>query len=324
MNAVWTEPAATESASLITPRLKAEREDHKLEKRLCREVGRAIVDFNMIEEGDKVMVCVSGGKDSYAMLDILLKLQKRAPITFSLIAVNLDQKQPGFPDHILPAYLTKLGVPFHVENQDTYSIVKRVIPEGKTLCSLCSRLRRGILYRVAGELGATKIALGHHRDDMLQTFFLNMFFAAKLKGMPPKLVSDDGKNIVIRPMAYVPEKDLIRWAAVQDFPIIPCTLCGSQENLQRKQVGNMLREWDTKFPGRLESMFSALQHIVPSHLMDAAQHDFKNIRTTGVLEPDGDTAFDEETFASASGLLLSPAPGQDRPASAVITLVRQR
>jgi len=275
-------------------------DNHKLEKRLCREVGRAIVDFNMIEEGDKVMVCVSGGKDSYAMLDILLKLQKRAPINFSLIAVNLDQKQPGFPEHILPEYLGKLGVPFHIENQDTYSIVKRVIPEGKTLCSLCSRLRRGILYRVAGELGATKIALGHHRDDMLQTFFLNMFFAAKLKGMPPKLVSDDGKNIVIRPMAYVPEKDLSRWAAVQDFPIIPCTLCGSQENLQRKQVGNMLREWDKKFPGRIENMFSALQNIVPSHLMDGKRHDFKGIKTTGVANDDGDKAFDADDFNRSS------------------------
>ncbi len=282
----------------------ADREDHKLEKRLCREVGRAIVDFNMIEEGDKVMVCVSGGKDSYAMLDILLKLQKRAPIDFSLIAVNLDQKQPGFPEHILPDYLTKLGVPFHIENQDTYSIVKRVIPEGKTLCSLCSRLRRGILYRVAGELGATKIALGHHRDDMLQTFFLNMFFAAKLKGMPPKLVSDDGKNIVIRPMAYVPEKDLSRWADLQNFPIIPCTLCGSQENLQRKQVGNMLREWDKKFPGRIENMFSALQNIVPSHLMDGKRHDFKGIKTTGIASTDGDKAFDAEEFQTVqpSGL----------------------
>ena len=283
---------------------KALREDHKLEKRLCREVGRAIVDFNMIEEGDKVMVCVSGGKDSYAMLDILLKLQKRAPINFSLIAVNLDQKQPGFPEHVLPDYLAKLGVPFHIENQDTYSIVKRVIPEGKTLCSLCSRLRRGILYRVAGELGATKVALGHHRDDMLQTFFLNMFFAAKLKGMPPKLVSDDGKNIVIRPMAYVPEKDLTRWAQVRDFPIIPCTLCGSQENLQRKQVGNMLREWDKKFPGRIENMFSALQNIVPSHLMDGKRHDFKGIRTTGVLEPDGDRAFDADEFSEPKNASL--------------------
>ena len=325
MNAVWTPPTPATPAAEIesapaTSRLKIEREDHKLEKRLCREVGRAIVDFNMIEEGDKVMVCVSGGKDSYAMLDILLKLQQRAPINFSLIAVNLDQKQPGFPEDILPAYLTKLGVPFHIENQDTYSIVKRVIPEGKTLCSLCSRLRRGILYRVAGELGATKIALGHHRDDMLQTFFLNMFFAAKLKGMPPKLVSDDGKNIVIRPMAYVPEKDLIRWAAVQDFPIIPCTLCGSQENLQRKQVGNMLREWDKKFPGRLESMFSALQHIVPSHLMDGAQHDFKNIRATGVADASGDKAFDEETFGGAGPLSAMPSSAA-LPASAIIQIM---
>ena len=318
MSAVWTNPPEVEAAA---SRLKIEREDQRLEKRLCREVGRAIIDFNMIEEGDKVMVCVSGGKDSYAMLDILLKLQQRAPINFSLIAVNLDQKQPGFPEDILPAYLTRLGVPFHIENQDTYSIVKRVIPEGKTLCSLCSRLRRGILYRVAGELGATKIALGHHRDDMLQTFFLNMFFAAKLKGMPPKLVSDDGKNIVIRPMAYVPEKDLIRWAEVQAFPIIPCTLCGSQENLQRKQIGNMLREWDNKFPGRLESMFSALQHIVPSHLMDTQQHDFKNIRATGVPEADGDMAFDPETFAAVSAV---PVTGSFLPASAVITLVPQR
>ena len=321
MSAVWIDPPEVESAA---SRLKIEREDQKLEKRLCREVGRAIIDFNMIEEGDKVMVCVSGGKDSYAMLDILLKLQQRAPINFSLIAVNLDQKQPGFPEDILPTYLTRLGVPFHIENQDTYSIVKRVIPEGKTLCSLCSRLRRGILYRVAGELGATKIALGHHRDDMLQTFFLNMFFAAKLKGMPPKLVSDDGKNIVIRPMAYVPEKDLIRWAEVQAFPIIPCTLCGSQENLQRKQIGNMLREWDNKFPGRLESMFSALQHIVPSHLMDTQQHDFKNIRATGVLEPDGDMAFDPETFTAVSDLSSVPVTGRFLPASAVIKLVPQR
>jgi len=278
--------------------LKIEREEHKLEKRLCREVGRAIVDFNMIEEGDKVMVCVSGGKDSYAMLDILLKLQKRAPIHFDLIAVNLDQKQPGFPDHILPQYLEKLGVPFHIETQDTYSIVKRVIPEGKTMCSLCSRLRRGILYRVAEELGATKIALGHHRDDMLQTFFLNMFFASRLKGMPPKLVSDTGKHVVIRPMAYVPEKDLIKWAQVRDFPIIPCTLCGSQQNLQRVQVGNMLREWDKKFPGRLENMFTSLQNIVPSHLMDGKQHDFKRIRSTGMPDLDGDKAFDEEEFST--------------------------
>jgi len=297
MSAVWMDDQIESSARLQNS-MKIEREDHKLEKRLCREVGRAIVDFNMIEEGDKVMVCVSGGKDSYAMLDILLKLQKRAPIRFELIAVNLDQKQPGFPEHVLPDYLTALGVPFHIENQDTYSIVKRIIPEGKTLCSLCSRLRRGILYRVADELGATKIALGHHRDDMLQTFFLNMFFAAKLKGMPPKLVSDDGRHIVIRPMAYVPEKDLSRWAQVRSFPIIPCSLCGSQENLQRKQVGNLLREWDKKYPGRLENMFSALQHIVPSHLMDSQRHDFKRIKATGVANAEGDKAFDAEEFSA--------------------------
>ena len=276
---------------------KAEREDHKLEKRLCREVGRAIVDFNMIEGGDKVMVCVSGGKDSYAMLDILLKLQQRAPVRFELVAVNLDQKQPGFPAHVLPEYLAQVGVPFHIETQDTYSIVKRVIPEGKTMCSLCSRLRRGILYRVAEELGCTKIALGHHRDDMLQTLFLNMFFASKLKGMPPKLASDDGKNVVIRPLAYVNEKDLIRWAEVRQFPIIPCTLCGSQDGLQRQVVGNMLREWEAKFPGRLENMFTALQNVVPSHLMDDRLHDFKNIKATGQADPEGDKAFDPESFA---------------------------
>ena len=271
-------------------------ETQKLEKRLCRQVGQAVNEYNMIEQGDKVMVCVSGGKDSYAMLDILLKLKQRAPIQFDVIAVNLDQKQPGFPEHILPGYLHSIGVPFHIENQDTYSIVKRVIPEGKTMCSLCSRLRRGILYRVADEFGATKIALGHHRDDMLQTFFLNMFFGGKLKGMPPKLVSDDGKHIVIRPMANVAEKDLTRWAAHRAFPIIPCTLCGNQENLQRKQVGAMLRDWEKKFPGRIESMFSALQNVVPSHLMDGRRYDFKNLQTTGIAHEGGDMAFDPESF----------------------------
>ncbi len=273
---------------------RAAHETHKLEKRLCRQVGQAIMDFGMIQEGDRVMVCVSGGKDSYGMLDILLKMQQRAPINFELIAVNLDQKQPGFPDHVLPAYLKQLGVPFHIETQDTYSIVKKVIPEGKTMCSLCSRLRRGILYRVADELKVTKIALGHHRDDMLQTFFLNMFFGGKLKGMPPKLVSDDGGHIVIRPLAYVAEKDLTRWATHRAFPIIPCTLCGSQENLQRKQIGNMLRDWEKQYPGRIESMFTALQNVVPSHLMDTQRHDFKNIQTTGVPQVDGDKAFDAE------------------------------
>ena len=277
----------------MTPEKEA-FENHKLEKRLCREVGRAIIDFNMIEEGDRVMVCVSGGKDSYTMLDILRKLQQRAPVKFELIAVNLDQKQPGFPDHILPGYLSLLDMPFHIETQDTYSIVKQVIPEGKTMCSLCSRLRRGILYRVARELKCNKIALGHHRDDMLQTLFLNMFFGGKLKGMPAKLVSDNGEFMVIRPLAYVVEKDIVRWAEVQQYPIIPCTLCGSQENLQRKQVGDMLRDWDKRFPGRLESMLSALQNVVPSHLMDRKLYPFETIQTTGMPVEDGDIAFDDE------------------------------
>ena len=274
-----------------------ERETQKLEKRLCRQVGEAIVQFNMIEEGDKVMVCVSGGKDSYSMLDILLKMQMRAPIDFEIIAVNLDQKQPGFPEHVLPEYLTKIGVPFRIENQDTYSIVKEKIAPGKTMCSLCSRLRRGILYRVADEIGATKIALGHHRDDILQTLFLNMFFGGRLKSMPPKLMSDTGRHIVIRPLALVAERDLVRWAAHREFPIIPCTLCGSQDGLQRQQVGDMLREWEKKYPGRLDNMFNALQHTVPSHLLDAKLFDFKGMKATGVPQEDGDMAFDPETFS---------------------------
>ncbi len=314
MNAVWIDTETAEAPSAAPApesgrALKIERETHKLEKRLCRQVGQAVVDFNMIVAGDRVMVCVSGGKDSYGMLDILLKLKARAPIDFELIAVNLDQKQPGFPDHILPAYLKQLGVPFHIETQDTYSIVKKVIPEGKTMCSLCSRLRRGILYRVADELKVTKIALGHHRDDMLQTFFLNMFFGGKLKGMPPKLVSDDGGHIVIRPLANVAEKDLTRWAAHRQFPIIPCTLCGSQENLQRKQIGNMLRDWEKQYPGRIESMFTALHNVVPSHLMDHSRHNFKDIKTTGEPSEDGDKGFDIESFARPSlpGLQLVSA-----------------
>jgi len=287
--------------------MNIEREDHKLEKRLCRQTGQAIVDYNMIGEGDKVMVCLSGGKDSYGLLDILLKLQARAPVRFELIAVNLDQKQPGFPDHILPQYLTELGVPFHIETQDTYSIVKRVVPEGKTMCSLCSRLRRGILYRVASELGATKIALGHHRDDMLATLFLNMFFAAKLKSMPPKLVSDDGRHTVIRPLAYVAEKDLIRWAQVRQFPIIPCTLCGSQTNLQRQQVGQMLKSWDKQFPGRLDNMARAMQTVVPSHLMDRQLFPFETLVPTGVASDDGDKAFDTEDLPDSDPLDSLPA-----------------
>ena len=255
-------------------------EENKLDKKLCRLTGQAIVDYNMIEDGDKVMVCLSGGKDSYAMLDILMKLKERAPINFDLVAVNLDQKQPGFPEDVLPNYLKKLGIPFHIEEQDTYGIVKRVVPEGKTTCGLCSRLRRGILYRVAGELGATKIALGHHRDDILETLLMNMFHGGKLKGMPPKLRSDDGKHIVIRPLAYVPERYLERYAQQMDFPIIPCNLCGSQENLQRNAMKAMLREWEKKYPGRVESLFGSLQNVVPSHLMDGGQFDFKNLTDT--------------------------------------------
>ncbi len=300
MSATWVETDAPSTANTATS-AKIERQPHKLEKRLCRLMGQAIGDFQMIEEGDKVMVCLSGGKDSYSLLDILRKMQQRAPVHFDIIAVNLDQKQPGFPADILPAYLKNLGIPFHIEEQDTYSIVKDKIPEGKTMCSLCSRLRRGILYRVADELGATKIALGHHRDDILQTLFLNMFFGGKLKGMPPKLVSDDGRHMVIRPLAYVSERDLERWAAHRAFPIIPCTLCGSQENLQRKQVGLMLREWEKKFPGRLDNMFNALQNIVPSHLADTAHYDFRGLQVTGVASPDGDKAFDHDAFDPPAG-----------------------
>ncbi|MDQ2822956.1 MAG: tRNA 2-thiocytidine(32) synthetase TtcA [Pseudomonadota bacterium] len=281
---------------------KTTLENNKLHKRLCRLVGQAIGDFNMIEAGDKVMVCLSGGKDSYALLDILLTLRERAPIHFDIVAVNLDQKQPNFPADILPAYLDKLGVDYHIENQDTYSIVKRLIPEGKTTCSLCSRLRRGILYRVADELGCNKIALGHHRDDILETFFLNMFFGGKLKSMPAKLVSDDGKHMVIRPMAYVKEEDSERYAAVKGFPIIPCDLCGSQENLQRKQIKNLMREWEKKHPGRVESIFSALSTVVPSHLMDRDLFGFTDLKTDGVANPLGDIAFDEEPCST-------PAPG---------------
>jgi len=276
---------------------KAEKqayENNKLHKRLCRLVGQAIGDFNMIEDGDKVMVCLSGGKDSYALLDILMTLRERAPIHFDIVAVNLDQKQPNFPADVLPAYLEKLGIPFHIENQDTYSIVKRLIPEGKTTCSLCSRLRRGILYRVADELGCTKIALGHHRDDILETFFLNMFFGAKIKGMPAKLVSDDGKHVVIRPLAYVKEADTERYAEVKAFPIIPCDLCGSQENLQRKQIKAMLRDWEKKYPGRVENIFSSLSTVVPSHLMDRDMFGFTDLKADGVANPAGDIAFDEE------------------------------
>lgn len=283
--------------------MDAQYENNKLDKRLTRLTGQAIADFKMIAQGDRVMVCLSGGKDSYAMLDILLKLQQRAPINFEIVAVNLDQKQPGFPAHILPEYLTQRGVAFHIETQDTYSIVKRVIPEGKTMCSLCSRLRRGILYRVASELGATKIALGHHRDDILATFFLNLFYGGKLKSMPPKLVSDDGHHIVIRPLAYVREADLIRYAEQQRFPIIPCTLCGSQENLKRQEIKRMLLIWNKQYPGRVETVFNALSRVVPSHLMDPSQFDFQNLQAAGLANPLGDIAFDDEPCDTESANL---------------------
>ena len=269
-------------------------ESNKLAKRLRRLVGAAIADFSMIEAGDRVMVCLSGGKDSYAMLDVLMRLREKAPVDFELFAVNLDQRHPGYPEHILPAYLDGLGVPYRIEVQDTYSTVKRLIPEGKTMCSLCSRLRRGVLYRVAREIGATKIALGHHRDDILETFFLNLFFGAKLKAMPPKLVSDDGAHVVIRPLAYVKEEDLIAYAEVKQFPIIPCDLCGSQATLQRKQIKGMLRDWEKKYPGRVESTFNALADVRPSHLMDRKLFDFSGLAATGQIPLDGDKAFDRE------------------------------
>jgi len=273
---------------------KDKLESDKLAKRLRRQVGEAIADFNMIEAGDRVMVCLSGGKDSYGMLEVLLALKEKAPVDFDLVAVNLDQKQPGFPEQVLPEYLRARGVPFRIVEQDTYSVVKRVIPEGKTLCSLCSRLRRGILYRVAGEIGATKIALGHHRDDILATFFLNLFYAGKLKAMPPKLVSDDGKHVVIRPLAYVKEVDLAAYAGQKGFPIIPCTLCGSQQNLQRKVVGQMLAEWERRHPGRSESILRALTDVRASHLLDRKLFDFAGLAPTGRADPEGDLAFDPE------------------------------
>ena len=282
------------------------REENALEKRLRRQMGQAIGDYNMIEHGDRVMVCMSGGKDSYAMLDILIKLKSRAPIDFHILAVNLDQKQPGFPAHILPTYLAAQGVEFHIEHQDTYSVVKDKIPAGKTMCSLCSRLRRGILYRVAGELACNKIALGHHRDDILQTLLLNMFFGACLKAMPAKLISDSGQHTIIRPLAYVAETDLARWAELQQYPIIPCTLCGSQDNLQRVQVGLMLKDWQIRFPGRVENMMKALKNVVPSHLMDTTLYPFKDIKATGVPDQHGDKAFDNDVLPASSTLHTVP------------------
>jgi len=258
---------------------KFAREANKLAKRLRRQVGEAIADFDMIHDGDRVMACLSGGKDSYALLDILMHLRAHARIQFDIVAVNLDQKQPHFPAHVLPEYLTKLGVSFRIAHQDTYSVVKRVIPEGQTMCSLCSRLRRGVLYRVAGELGATKIALGHHRDDILETFFLNLFYGGTLKTMAPRLKSDDGRHVVIRPLAYCKEEDLAEYARLKQFPIIPCNLCGSQENLKRREVKTLLREWEKRHPGRIETVFNSIQHVVPSHLLDRELFKFNQGRS---------------------------------------------
>ncbi|MBP6562749.1 MAG: tRNA 2-thiocytidine(32) synthetase TtcA [Neisseriaceae bacterium] len=285
---------------------KQQYEQNKLNKRLRHLVGDAINDFNMIEDGDKIMVCLSGGKDSYALLDVLMGLQRSAPIHFELVAVNLDQKQPGFPADVLPRYLDTLGVPYHIIEEDTYSIVKRVVAEGKTTCSLCSRLRRGVLYRVAKELGCSKIALGHHRDDILETLFLNMFYGGKLKSMPPKLVSDNGEHMVIRPLAYVKEKDLVRFAEIKAFPIIPCNLCGSQPNLQRQVIKELMQSWDKQFPGRLETMFTALQNVVPSHLADTQLFDFAGLKRGEIPAGGGDMAFDkDDSFQTAAPKTIS-------------------
>jgi tRNA 2-thiocytidine biosynthesis protein TtcA len=287
--------------------LKEKYEADKLAKRLRHYAGNAISDFKMIEDGDRIMVCVSGGKDSLGLLDILLSLRRNAPVQFEIIAVNLDQQQPGFPKHVLPAYFEKIDVPYRIVERDTYSIVKRLIPEGKTTCSLCSRLRRGVLYKIADEMGATKIALGHHRDDVLETLFLNMFYAGKLKAMPPKLISDDGRHIVIRPLVYCREQDLAKFAQIKEFPIIPCDLCGSQPNLQRKVIKNMMQDWNQRFPGSLESMLRALQNVVPSHLADPKLYDFKNLKTQDTPFEGGDTAFDE--VCSTDSLFDLKVPG---------------
>ncbi len=313
--------AAETPAPATAPRPRDPRraafEQNKLTRRLQRLAGEAIADYAMIEDGDRVMVCLSGGKDSYGLLDVLLALQRRSPVAFEVVAVNLDQKQPGFPADVLPRYLAERGVAFRIAEQDTYSVVKRLIPDGQTMCSLCSRLRRGVLYRVAGEVGATKIALGHHRDDLMATFFLNLFFGGKLKTMPPKLVSDDGRHVVIRPLAYVRERDLARYAEAKRFPLIPCTLCGSQEHLQRKQVTLMLREWERKFPGRLDSIFNAMRKVEPTHLLDRTLQDFAAVRATGRPEPDGDLAFDVdprlEAAADAAAAAGSSARGRVVP-----------
>lgn len=286
---------------------KLDEETEKAQTRLCRLVGQSIADYRLIEDGDRVMVCLSGGKDSYGLLDILLVLQRRAPIHFDLIAVNLDQRQPGFPEHVLPQYLSSRGIPFHIESRDTYSIVKRLIPEGQTTCSLCSRLRRGHLYRIATELGATKIALGHHRDDIVETLFLNLFYTGKLKAIPPKLRSKDGRHLVIRPLAFVKEVDLARYAELRAFPIIPCDLCGSQEDLKRKKVKAWLREWERDSPGCSDSVAAALANVAPSLLMDSRLFDFKSLASAAADQVDGDVWIDQES---------DPPQHSDPPSSA--------
>ena len=290
-------PSSDAPANGARPAQRISNNFKKLEAQLRSAAGKAIADFGMIAEGDRIMVCLSGGKDSYTLLDMLLSLQRNAPVHFDLIAVNLDQKQPGFPAHVLPDYLSRLGVPFHVIEQDTYAVVKRVIPEGKTMCGLCSRLRRGALYRYAAENGITKLALGHHRDDLIETLFLNMFFGGRLKAMPPKLLSEDRRHIVIRPLAYAAERDIARYAAAREFPIIPCTLCGSQTHLQRVAVKAMLQEWERKFPGRLESIFSSLQNVAPSQLADPALFDFAGLEALRALSP----AATEDLAVSGAG-----------------------
>ncbi|WP_199915170.1 tRNA 2-thiocytidine(32) synthetase TtcA [Parazoarcus communis] len=300
----------------VTPQAAIEQAENRhsntflrLKKKLERSVGEAIGDYNMIGDGDTVMVCVSGGKDSYTLLSCLLALRERAPVDFRIVAMNLDQKQPGFPDHILPAYFESIGVEYRIVTEDTYSIVKDKIPEGKTTCSLCSRLRRGIIYRTAAEIGATRIALGHHRDDMLETLFLNMFFGGKIKAMPPKLVSDDGKHMVIRPLAYCTESDIARFARSMDFPIIPCNLCGSQENAQRKHIKAMLQSWAREHPGRIESLATSLKNVVPSHLADQKLFDFVGVDRNTTLD-EGDIAFDPQPIPEGNGGVIRLFSGQ--------------
>ena len=295
-----TAAALTLPKNTLTPAQKTQF--IKLEKKLRRNVGQAIAQYNMIEDGDKVMVCLSGGKDSYAMLTILMLLRESAPFHFDIIAVNLDQKQPGFPEHILPEYLDKLGIEYHIVEENTYSILKEKVPEGKTTCSLCSRLRRAILYKTAKNLGATKIALGHHRDDMIETLMLNMFYGGKMKAMPAKLVSDNGEHVVIRPLAFCKESDLIQYAELKQYPIIPCNLCGSQPNMQRQNIKHMLNGWSEQFPGRIESMFTAMQNIVPSHMCDSNLFDFKSIDSNSGIINGGDTAFDEVVIETPKDL----------------------